>query len=365
MPADAGLAGAQPPRPHRVTTGSRASAPPGLSTRTVTPGACSATSRAKARGGSTSAAGRRRARPRGNSVPQWIGTAMRGAPVWPRAPRQRGPCGRGRASAPTPTPAATRRRCGRRAPPCRRRRRCHPRSTRSRHPGPRSRSPRRPLRPAPGAAAVVDRGDGADPRAADGRLLADGQFAYTREPEPLEEGARAPRHVHRDRPVEPPQGRDVEVVAVQVRDQDRVEVGRAAGSGDGPWRRRCAMRSRRSGSVSRRAPPISRATVAWPSQVSRSSAATPGSSLLAGRPRHHPRGSGRVTRRPVRVDAVSDRRPREAGWRQARHRPGRRGDLGGTGPEVQDEGYARVFWTAFRRPRTRFPWSTSTAASST
>ena len=76
-------------------------------------------------------------------------------------------------------------------------------------------------------------------RAADGRLLADGQFAYTREPEPLEERRSAPsRHVHRDRPVEAAAGtgrRGGRGAGARPRTASRSAV--AAGSGDGPWRR--------------------------------------------------------------------------------------------------------------------------------
>jgi hypothetical protein len=83
----------------------------------------------------------------------------------------------------------------------------------------------------------------------------------------------APRGRPREPPVEPRERRQVKVIEVAVRDEDRVDIANAARGTK--RRRRCTTARRSTGSVSRRVPSRPTTTVLWPSQVSAFSDAMP------------------------------------------------------------------------------------------
>ena len=126
------------------------------------------------------------------------------------------------------------------------------------------------------AAAVVVRADGDDRHAGHVHAVADGRPRRPARSRPAQHGPAPARHEHAHVARQAAQRAEVEVVEVEVGDQHGVERpasprGRAAA----PCRRRCASRPRSRGSVSSRAPPTAISAVAWPTQVRRSGVVPP------------------------------------------------------------------------------------------
>ena len=98
-------------------------------------------------------------------------------------------------------------------------------------------------------------------------VVADVELRHVREPAAAEHVAGADRDDDARRATDEPQRLDVEVVVVEMRDEQRVDVVERADVRVPDTRRRCSILPRRTGSVSSRTPSSSSRTVLWPTHV--------------------------------------------------------------------------------------------------
>ena len=207
--------------------------------------------------------------PNGHRVPQWIATAVRGRAGQAPPRRGSGPCARRAASVPSPRPGSGRGPGRRPARPSPGTRSCRPRSRCRAHGGSGSRAPAGQVRTGvavrhdrPGPPRSSRRPASSTPPTSNSVTSAKPLEPRSSLPAGRDDDPRpAPQESHR---------RQVKVVVVQVRDEDRVD-GRVVDLDDlsRPPPHRADPATQHRVSPVPRTPAVSSSTVEWPSQVIR------------------------------------------------------------------------------------------------